>query len=223
VHDRDAVVIVRKGVLLTVGFLSVFTAFAGPKEQTFWSWFQRNSDTLYHFERNRERIFDQLAAEMHRINPDLTFEFGPILDDGSREFVISAGGVKTAFPAVEELFASAPKLAAWKWVKFRPRRSSVSDIKILGRRLNASDVHYKLYDDDDEKVGIVLFIPGYSTAEKSFYEQAGFLMLDEALGEYTMETRVGFIEFAGMDDEKAPGAAPIRDLGPHFDALRTTH
>jgi hypothetical protein len=48
-------------------------------------------------------------------------------------------------------------------------------------------------------------------------------MLDEALGECTMETRVGFIEFAGMDDEKAPGAAPITDLGPHFDALRTTH
>jgi hypothetical protein len=209
-------------VLLTVGFLSVFTALAGSKEQAFWSWFQRNSDTLYHFERDRERIFDQLAAEMHRVNPELTFEFGPVLDDGTREFVISAGGVKTAFPAVEELFASAPKLAAWKWVKFRPRRSSVNDIKMLGRRLNAADVSYKLYDDG-AKVGIVLFIPGYSAADKSFYGQAGFLMLDEALGEYTMETRVGFIEFAGTDDEKAPGAAPITDLGSHFDAVQTAH
>ena len=93
--------LVRSGVLLTVGFLSVFAAFAGSKEQTFWSWFQRNSDTLYHFERDRQRIFDQLAAEMHRVNPELTFEFGSVLDDGAREFVISAGGVKTAFPAVE--------------------------------------------------------------------------------------------------------------------------
>jgi hypothetical protein len=210
--------VTRIGVFLTVGILSFTAAFASPKEEEFWAWFQKNSDMLYHFERDRERIFDQLGAEMNRVHPDLTFEFGPVLKDNSREFVISAGGIRNAFPAVEALYAAAPKLSSWKWVKFRPRRSTVSDIKIAGRQLRASDVHFKLYRDD-QKVGIVLFIPGYSKAEQSFFGQASYLMLDEALGEYTMETRVGFIEFAGMDDNKADGTTQIQELATHFDEV----
>jgi len=37
-----------------------------------------------------------LASEMHKVHPDLTFEFGPV-EEERREFVITAGGIKGAF------------------------------------------------------------------------------------------------------------------------------
>src|ERR1700722_18171438 len=77
---------------LLVGIaLSCKRAQATPED--FWKWFQSNEDTLFNFEKNREQTFDKLGAEMHKLNPSLTFEFGPI-EDGKREFVISADGIK---------------------------------------------------------------------------------------------------------------------------------
>jgi hypothetical protein len=209
----------RARTFLVASILLFTSAMAGPEEHGFWTWFQENSDTLYHFERDQERIFDQLAERMHRVHPDLTFEFGPVLEDGTREFVISADGMKAAFPAVDSLFASAPKLSRWKWVKFRPRRSSLGDVEMSGHKLRVGDVRYHFYRDGP-KLGIVLFVDGYREKQKEFYSQAGFLLLDEALGEYAMETEIGFIEVAPANDSKAEGARPIREIANHFDELR---
>jgi hypothetical protein len=202
-----------------MGLLSFTKAFAGPPEDRFWAWFQKNSDAIFHFEENQERVFDQLSAELHRVHSDLTFEFGPVEKDNTREFVISAGGIKSAFPSVEKLHGAAPKLARWKWVKFRPKRAELSDIEMSGRTLRTSQVRYKLYRDG-AKVGIVLFIDGYSEQEEQFFGQAGYLLLDEALGEYAVETYVGFIEFSSAHDPKADGSQPVTALAEHLEEVR---
>src|ERR1700692_1741982 len=98
---------------------------AGPKdtpEQAFWKWFQSNESSLFAFEKDQEHTFDRLGAEVHKLNPSLTFECGP-KENGRREFVISADGIREAFPEVEALYASAPSLPRWKFIKFRPRRT----------------------------------------------------------------------------------------------------
>ena len=82
--------------------------------------------------------------------------------------------------------------------------------------VKADDVRYLLAKDGD-KVGIVLFFDGYSEKEKNTYGQIGFLFLDEALGEYTMETQVGFVEFQGQDSELFAKSYPLRDLPEKFD------
>ena len=68
-----------------------------PRERVFWEWFQTNENALFDFEKDRERTFDRIAAEMHKLNSNLTFEFGP-KEDGRREFTISADGIRSAFP-----------------------------------------------------------------------------------------------------------------------------
>ena len=100
--------------LFTVGVLLMVVSLIGCKapagdEAAFWKWFASNEARLFSFERDQEAIFDELGAEMHRVNSDLTFEFGPV-QNGKREFVISAGGIKSAFPAVKALYRSAPEL-----------------------------------------------------------------------------------------------------------------
>src|SRR4051812_44636605 len=94
--------------IATLAFFSG-TATASP-ESDFWAWFKKEDVKLFAFESNQEAVFNSLDAAIHRVNPDLTFEFGPV-QDGRREFVISAGGIQSAFPAVESLHRAAPDLA----------------------------------------------------------------------------------------------------------------
>lgn len=184
-------------------------------ETSFWKWFGENERMLFDFETDQERVFNSLAGELDRVHPDLTFEFGPKKEDGWREFVISAGGIKAAFPAVESLFSMAPKLDRWKFTKFRPRRAPMT-IEIAGRSIAPEDVHFRLFRDG-EKIGIMLFFDGYAESERNFFGNVGYLLLDEALGEYTVETQVGFIEFADRNSKYFDAGLSLPELASQFD------
>lgn len=189
------------------------------KEQEFWKWFEKNQEDLYHFERDQDAVFDRLAKALQSVHSDLTFEFGPVREDGKREFVISAGGIKTAFPSVAALYAAAPKLPRWTIVEFRPRRFPLNNIEFGGRTVKSGDVHYALFrDDDPTKVGIIVFLDGYTEKDKgSVWGQIGYLFLDEALGEYDVETHVGAIVFFNRESEHFRHARPLSELPAHFD------
>jgi hypothetical protein len=137
---------------------------AASSDEAFWTWFVSNEQRLFDFEADQEQIFHELSGKMKKVNPDLTFEFGPI-QDGKREFVMSAGGIRTAFPAVEALYEKAPALPRWVWVKFRPRRLPLNDLTYEGKETKADEVNYLLAEDGD-KVGVVLFFEGYNDEEE---------------------------------------------------------
>ena len=188
--------------LLLMGLFNL-SLFAGDtKEVLFWQWFQRNEERLFSFEKDRDKIFDALSEAMKKVHPDLTFEFSPVLEGGRREFVISAAGIKSAFAAVETLHAVAPKLPRWIFVKFRPRRTPIHDLEYAGRKVRCQDVHYLLFRDDKPgKIGVMLFLDGYKEEKKSDWGQIGYLFLDEALGEYDVEMKVGAVVFQSRDSK----------------------
>jgi hypothetical protein len=64
-------------------------------QEEFWKWFTQHESELHDFEVDRERIFNTLANELQKVDPDLTFEFGPAA--ARREFIISAGGISELF------------------------------------------------------------------------------------------------------------------------------
>ena len=188
-------------------------------EATFWSWFRRNETRLFNFEQDIVRVFNELSAAMQKVNTDLTYEFSPVRANGKREFVISAGGIKAAFPAVEALYETAPTLDRWEWVKFRPRQSEMTDITFGDRTIPFKEVHYLMAKDND-KIGIVLFFDGYSDEERDEFDNIGYLYLDQVLGEYAVETQVGFIEFHSRDSQYFTQARPLSELQSHFDEQR---
>lgn len=205
-------------LFLIMGFFNL-ALFAGEtKEAAFWRWFQVNEGRLFAFEEDRDRIFGDLAGALKKVHPNLTFEFSPVLPDGRREFVISAAGIKAAFPAVEALYSVAPKMEKWKFIKFRSRRFPLHDLEYSGRKIRAQDVHYVLFrDDSPAKVGIMLFLDGYREEEKTNFGQMGYLFLDEALGEYAVEMQVGAIVLQGRDSKYFERAHPLAELPKEFD------
>jgi hypothetical protein len=182
----------------------------------FWKWFEAHEDELFNFESNPEAILDELSHALQLVDPDLTFEIGPKIN-GPREFVISAGGIKRAFPSVQGLAAAAPRLRRWRITAFRPRLSELSVIETGGKRLSSDEIKFSLLHNG-KTVGIHLFIPGYS--ENDFgLKQIGYLFLDEALGEFDVETKLGLIKMLPAESTATEERYPLNELPQKFDQL----
>ena len=132
-----------------------------------------------------------------------------------REFVISAGGIRKAFPPVSALVAAAPKLERWKITGFRPRRTPFNGVKIGLTQVNSEEVEYSLVTNG-MKIGIQLFIPGLRDDVLAF-KQIGYLLLDEALGEYDVEIKVGPIQMLPADASRTAERFPLSELPADFD------
>ena len=63
----------------------------------------------------------------------------------------------------------------------------------------------------------MVFLDGYKEDEKSTWGQIGYLLLDEALGEYDVETKVGAIVFQSRESKHFERAHPLRELPKDFD------
>ena len=185
------------------------------KEQAFWKWFEKEEEQLFNFEQDPDRVFSRLGVALANVAPELTFEFGPSRE-GVREFIVSAGGIKAAFPAVEALVAAAPALPRWSFVKFRPRRSPIMELSYGGKTVDPESVQFSLLTNGRE-LGLYLFFDGYDEKEKAVWGQIGYLLLDEALGEYDVETKVGLIEFYRSDARQDIARFPLPRLPELFD------
>ena len=67
-----------------------------------------------------------------------------------------------------------------------------------------------------------MYLPGYSEHTLDKYKGIAFLYLDQALGEYDVETRVGHIELKARD-EAPPRALSLAELPMAFDKLLKPH
>lgn len=182
----------------------------------FWDWFIKNEDLLYNFEKNKESIFQQLSTEMSKVHPDLSFEFGPI-KDGKREFVVTAGGLITAFPAVELLCAKAPIFKKWVIIKFQPRREPMT-LNIGGFQVKPEDIEIAIVQDSS-KVGLTIFVQNYDKSKYTQFKQAIYMVLDQAIGEYDVETKVGFIDLVSFESKSSLKRYSIKDFPFEFDTL----
>lgn len=203
-----------------MSILGIFTgrAEASP-ESDFWVWFQKNDSALFDFERDQETTFDRLAAELRKVHPDLTFEFGP-KKGGKREFIISADGIRAAFPKVESLYAAAPSLSRWTFIKFRPRRAPF-DIEYQGINVKADSVRV-LLAADGARTGVTVLIPGYSAERRKTYGGIAFLLLDQALGEFDVEARVGSVDVDAPPTDFSHTVS-LEELPSAFDAFAVKH
>src|SRR5439155_26408945 len=109
---------------------------------------------------------------------------------------------KDPFPAVLALGRVAPVLPHWIVIRFRPPRPDVTQVNIAGLQLDARVVEF-LAEPDGDRTGLMISVPGYKPTPNKTYEQATYLLLDGMLGEYTVETSLGFIEIVAAEGRRA--------------------
>jgi len=131
--------------------------------------------------------------------------------------VISAGGIKAGFPAVTALLAASPKFERWQVTAFRPRRDGSFIITLSDKQIDPKDVQFNLHTVG-KVIGICVFIPGYSDDDPDF-KTAGYLLLDAALGEYDVETKIGPIKIRSPETQTEGERYPFSELPAKFDQL----
>jgi hypothetical protein len=92
----------------------------------------------------------------------------------------------------------------------------VSTVEFNGKRVDPKDVQFTLISDA-RVLGIRLFIPGHPETDSDL-RQIGYLLLDEALGEYDVESHLGPIEMLPAESQTGERYS-FAELPHKFDEL----
>lgn len=90
-------------------------------------------------------------------------------------------------------------------------------VELEGKKIDPDDVRFDLLDNG-RTAGIRLFIPQFRESDTAL-KQIVCLMLDEALGEYDVETRLGLIDMRPFDRRASEQSLSLRELPVRFDKL----
>ncbi len=137
-------------------------------------------------------MIQELDAAFAKVAEGLTFELSGSMDS-IREFIISADGNRKLFSTVLRLVSAAPVLPGWKFIAFRQNKDTHFLLTFRGIKLSGDDIWFKT-TPNWEKLDLVLYIKGLTRRNHEAIVHASFIMLDNALGEYDVETKIGSID-----------------------------
>ena len=192
------------------------------KYEKFWKWFRAHEDEVFNFEADQERVFNKLAIQLQRVHPNLTFEFSSV-SDGKREFIVSAGGIKKAFPEVSALVREAPSLRRWHVLAFR-QRHDIPAIRCGDINMEHDAVFFD-YVPNGNRLDVTVFLPGLANSPPervTGLKTVGYLFLDASVGEYDVETKIAGIEFVDSSAFPERRRMPLRELPDLIDRLPNT-
>ncbi len=164
----------------------------------FWKWFQQQEERLFYYEAYEKELLPLALNELQKINKDLVFEIGPEME-GQREFVVSANGIKSAFSDVIELVKFAPDLDRWHIVPFRQRKDvSELEVQIDDIILTPNDISFS-YQKDKGRINLSIYVEDMDDEDEKMYHMV-FLILDNIIGEYDVEMKIGSIDIYSDGD-----------------------
>ncbi|MCB1840188.1 MAG: hypothetical protein H6858_02170 [Rhodospirillales bacterium] len=184
----------------------------------FWNWFLQNKSFIEQYHKKPEAVMDAVQAKIKAVYPDLWFEIGQD-ENNIYEFIISAGGLKSAIPAVVDLYKAAPQIPGWRVVAFKPRHA-VTGIEHGGVEFDIKDFYYKSdYYEGLTDVGV--YVRGLTKENEDTYGMAGFLFLDTVLGEYDVMTNLGNIKFFPLpENPEQEGLKALSGLAAEIDTRK---
>lgn len=175
--------------------------------RSFWHWFAAEEDRLSQLVSDPSTFFAPVIERLHKVHPGLVVEVGPEID-GRRELAISADGCLEVFPAVLATTSLVPDLRRWNVVAFRQPKPDGFILHGPGFELNAEHLWFRS-ESSDQLLHLNLTYSGGGEVPESLLEQAGFLMVDLMVGEFTMEVYIGrCVTRRG----KPRGERPLREL-----------
>lgn len=183
-------------------------------QKRFWKWFEENADSLAAIKSGKDPIIHKLDRQLRKVHPNLNFEMG-LSDNNELEFIVSANGIKSLFPVVEQLVASAPSLPNWKIIAFRqPKgKGAVAEVLYQNFLLKAEDVWFSYKQRMDKVVDLTIYIRDFSPKNQQQAMGASLIHLDNELGEQLATTGIGSFDFKPLPDNPAArGLQPLSEI-----------
>jgi hypothetical protein len=176
----------------------------------FWQWFVDHREELHDLSPDNPSLITEVGDRLRTIDQGLVFEC--TMNEGRAvEFVVSADGNVELFPIVMKTVNAAPPIDGWSIQGFRqPGKPDVS-IEMGGVTLRAEDLSF-LAERDGARVGLTIFVPELTPENHDHLARMTFILLDNSLGEFLVETGVGFIQLA-------PGETAPEEAQPFVEVL----
>jgi hypothetical protein len=191
------------------------------KEQKFWKWFVKNESVIFEFEKNQDEVLDLISSQLTSYKEDGVYEISSV-EDGKREFIISADGISDLFPHVESLVKSAPALNLFSVIAFRPRIENYGDFKLeyAGKEFDVSKIW--IYSRiEDGFFDLIVYHPDFNEQESNIYFSGSYIFLDMAIGEYDVVKNIRYIDHQKLPDNPVEiGLKPFAELSKVFDEYK---
>jgi hypothetical protein len=173
------------------------------KYELFWEWFLLHEEEYFlNIENNMEDLVPQLQEKLWKINDNLAFEISELLENNTREFIISADGIYSAFKDVEQLYDYRLDLSKWRIVPFRPREEVIThSIELDGLTVSYDDIFFN-YEVKNNLIYIQVYIENYDSIDNR-YVHSYFLLLDSLIGEYDAVTMFAKTDIFPFDLKEA--------------------
>jgi hypothetical protein len=151
----------------------------------FWRWFKDQANE-FAVQTDSPRIVDRIYETLCRVDKRLGIEISEPDLSGVREMILSANGFRELFSAAEELVSAAPELVGWRFIALKPPRGFDFVYRQDGQVLSPSEWSFLPLRDDENNLGLQIFIPGSET------------VLSNAILQTIIETGVGEKEFSDI-------------------------
>lgn len=177
-------------------------------EQDFWNWFTANQNEIYNIKTGEESVTKDLLKQLNKLDDNLVWSMSATSTNNKRDFIISAGGIKSTFPEVIKLVNSAPKeLTRWNIIAFSPKRETDS-LSYGDRTLDIKDIYFSS-EKYNEKYDVNIYIRNYQGLAD---DNIIYLFLDSILGEYDTEMKLARIKIQDLDEKNLQNLTPLKDL-----------
>ncbi|MEM7159406.1 MAG: hypothetical protein AAF799_41595 [Myxococcota bacterium] len=160
-----------------------------------WSWLSGREDELRAMSPDAasEAITSALAAVDERIGAEVSD------DSGTRTVVVTAGGEVEAFAVVRRVVESAPSVAGWSFVAFRPARGFEFQVDAGGMVFEAKALSFMPLRPDEapSQPAIRLLVPNPGLEA---WAEIGLQIIEAGVGEEAA-ARIAYLEIGARDDD----------------------
>ncbi|WP_291914693.1 DUF695 domain-containing protein [Chitinophaga sp. CB10] len=183
----------------------------------FWKWFQQHEKQFFKALKSKkdleEDFFDQLTAELRRVNEGFFFLAG-MADKDTAELIVTADGNIKTIPFVEELVAAAPRLPNWRFTALKPA-SDITSAKIQMGELSFQPENIHFYPNEHpeypDEIDITIVYDDYDETLRDNILSGIYIFLDNFLGELRFATAVDNLSVTGRAAGQ-PDLIPITKL-----------
>lgn len=172
-------------------------------EEQFWNWFTKNKSRIEKFidsSHSDYSVYNELTKRIKSYN-ELLFPELTKTKENKYVLIITPDGLKDGIEPTKKLGESHPEIPSWIIKKFRQPCDEIT-LNFNGVEFPSSDIEIIAeLDDELEKVNIAVFVRNMNKDEKN-HKSLAFLYLDHILGEFNSITKVGYIDFYHLDDNK---------------------
>lgn len=171
----------------------------------FWCWFSTHKLELDTMIDSDSALWTEALAQLQAIDSRLWFELSHP-DGAPREFILTAAGVKDAFPSVEMTIANAPVLPDWQFIALKPAMGFDFVTNYEGVELDPKQMWFlplksaSRPNDFALRVGVPNLLPEVQRQASN----GVLVILDTALGERSAALDIAHVEVRALpqDPEK---------------------